>query len=267
MGKQTKRKKRKKRITGRMHPIKYSKSASSKIQFKYKRLVLVVIPVLGGKGLEMMGYTNPSLGWALWGIAVMLLWFCIHGTKWPNPKLSEFTQNKYHIGIGYLLIFVVFGIISLYVRGQQKPTQVQLDQIISSQQEISDDLKKLINQEIEDSEQNHLVKLKEKYELGYALLYIDEAKDWYYIPRNMKRKLDWYSTKVESITEDEIVIQMPAFVLEPGNTILNSYVELDRRVGASTVFLRLPDLSIEVEVLEVSDASTIAVVGITQRKL
>ena len=140
-----------------------------------------------------------------------------------------------------------------------------VDRLITAVEKISPEKKRSIILKSENAEHKQLERLKRNYELGYAILYMD-GRDWYYIPRNMKRKLDWMSTKITSVSEDTIEIQLPSFVDSGLNRWINPGIGLSRKAGATSVAFQYPDVSIVAECLEASGDSTVAVVGITQRK-
>ena len=141
----------------------------------------------------------------------------------------------------------------------------KLDEIITLNKSLSDAQKKSILQIAERAEEKNLAKLKEKYELGYAILYVD-GNDWYYISRDMKEKLDWFSTKIYSVSEDLVVVQVPSFITANNIRVTNFKVGIPRRVGSVVIAAKIDTIEIRIECLEIDANSTTMVVGITQKQ-
>ena len=143
----------------------------------------------------------------------------------------------------------------------------KLDMLISNDDSSPDSEKIQIIYVAEKAEENHLERLKQKYELGgYAILYTHKT-DWYYIPRNIEGiELDWYSTEIKSVSKDRIAVQMPTFrVVENGLTVRGNVISIPRKVGATQVVYKSAVVSIVLECLEATDDETILVVGVMKR--
>ena len=86
----------------------------------------------------------------------------------------------------------------------------KLDEIITQNQLISETQKQEIIRTLKQAEKGQLENLKNKYSLGYALLYIDK-ESWYFIPRNIELNVNWFSTKIISQSKGQITILLPDF--------------------------------------------------------
>jgi hypothetical protein len=203
-----------------------------------------------------------------WGITKKLR-FCKNDAGEKILCLTHESQPKY-----FLLMVVIIPILISYITGlipnpwkspHDQNIDKKLDEIITLNKSLSDAQKKSILQIAERAEEKNLAKLKEKYELGYAILYVD-GNDWYYISRDMKEKLDWFSTKIYSVSEDLVVVQVPSFITANNIRVTNFKVGIPRRVGSVVIAAKIDTIEIRIECLEIDANSTTMVVGITQKQ-
>lgn len=195
-----------------------------------------------------------------------LLWI------WIAFRYSDFSINKHRYfkhawWAGVVIIVVVSAIFAWCTIGKIKvtpATKEQVEQLITMVDKLLPEQKKTIIQESTHVEQNYLERLKKDYELGYAMLYIDEESNYYYLPRKTKIFWDWLSIKIVSVSADTINIKLPDIIDNNKNTYAMR-MDINRKPGTKVVAVKFIDLAVVIEVLEISGMNTIAVVGITQR--
>lgn len=149
MRKRTKQKIKKRKIKKDASP----KQVERKI--RWKCLCLAVIPFLAQEGLQLMGYTNPILGWTLLCLCGLLGWLFIYTSDWPNLpfiKVLNKLKKRYVIVIGYIVILVLFAILALCAPGKEE----------------TDILAKL-NKMLVDAQQEE-ERLNKEYPLGYVMI-------------------------------------------------------------------------------------------------
>ncbi|MBW8003522.1 MAG: hypothetical protein FVQ80_16160 [Planctomycetes bacterium] len=163
-----------------------------------------------------------------------------------------------------------FGGIVAQEKQQKQDTQLshiqnQLDKIITSEVETTTAEKTNILQSAENAETKYENQLKARYELGYALLYVDGTK-WYYIPREMKYKIDWLTTKIISTSDTAVYFQTPTIVDSRVNIVISgNTVSFPRKEGTTRTIIKSGSLRMVVECLEASGDTTIMAVGITEQ--
>ena len=136
----------------------------------------------------------------------------------------------------------------------------KLDRIITQNQGISKAQKKDIIRSVERAERGHLDNLKNKYDLGYALLYVDK-ESWYYVPRNVKLSVNWFSTKIISQSKSEITILLPDFIDKNQNRFIGNKVVLPRVAGVSVSPFLIGSIKVVTECLDTSGEGVTIVVG------
>ena len=67
---------------------------------------------------------------------------------------------------------------------------------------------------------------------GYALLYVDK-ENWYYVPRNMEVRIDWFSTELISLSKDQVVIHLPDFIDKNNNRFMGNIAAIPLKSGTS----------------------------------
>jgi hypothetical protein len=145
-------------------------------------------------------------------------------------------------------------------RNQMSKVDKKLDQIITQNQSISKSQKEDIIRSIERAERGHLNDLKNKYNLGYALLYVDK-ESWYYVPRNVELSVNWFSTKIISQSKSQITIFLPDFVDKNQNRFTGNKVGLARVAGASVSPFLTGSIKVATECIDNSDEGVTIVIG------
>lgn len=102
--------------------------------------------------------------------------------------------------------------------------------------------------------------LKSKFNLGYALLYVDK-ENWYYVPRNIKLNVDWFSTKVISISEQQIKIALPDFTDLNNNQLRSNTLTINRIPGTSVSPFVINSIAVVAEYLSTKNNGSTIVVG------
>lgn len=136
----------------------------------------------------------------------------------------------------------------------------KLDKIITQNQSISETQKQAILQTLKKAERGQLNNLKKKYDLGYALLYIDK-ESWYYVPRNVELNVNWFSTKIISQSKRQITILLPDFIDKRQNRFIGNTVSIPRVAGTSISPFLIGSIKLVTECLENSDKGVTIVVG------
>ena len=65
---------------------------------KSTAIAAVIISLATERGFDLMGYTNPSIAIALWGVAAFASWFYLNELKWMQSIRSI---RSIHLG-GYM---------------------------------------------------------------------------------------------------------------------------------------------------------------------
>lgn len=102
--------------------------------------------------------------------------------------------------------------------------------------------------------------LKNKYDLGYALLYVDK-ESWYYVPINVELSVNWFSTKIIALSKDQITILLPDFIDKNQNRFTSNTVTLPLVPGASISPFRIGSISLVAEFLDASEKGIAVVIG------
>ncbi|CAG0946080.1 hypothetical protein ANRL1_02743 [Anaerolineae bacterium] len=141
----------------------------------------------------------------------------------------------------------------------------KLDEIITQNQLISETQKQEIIRTLKQAEKGQLENLKNKYSLGYALLYIDK-ESWYFIPRNIELNVNWFSTKIISQSKGQITILLPDFNDKRQNRFIGNTVSIPRVVGSSISPFLIGTIKVVTECLDTTDEGTTIVVGFQNLK-
>lgn len=136
----------------------------------------------------------------------------------------------------------------------------KLDKIITQNQTISEAQKQEIIKSVECVEKGYLENLKTKYDLGYALLYVDK-ENWYYVPRNMEVRIDWFSTKLISLSKDQVVIHLPNFIDKNNNHFMGNIAAIPLKSGTSFSPISIGNVRLSTECLDTTDNGATIVIG------
>jgi len=136
----------------------------------------------------------------------------------------------------------------------------KLDKIITQNQLISKTQKQEIIRKVKKAEKGQLKNLKNKYNLGYALLYIDK-ESWYFIPRNIELNINWFSTKIISQSKGQITILLPDFIDKRQNRFIGNTVSIQRVVGSSISPFLIGNIKVVTECLDTTNEGATIVVG------
>ncbi len=116
---------------------------------------------------------------------------------------------------------------------------------------------------VERAEKPQRERLKERYELGYALIHADGTELSCYTPHETKQTIDWPATKVGSVSKDTVTVQLPGEIRFGNQVFIDCRVTVGRRTGAVGRLVEGSSAMI-VECLEASDQTIIMVVGLTE---
>ena len=135
------------------------------------------------EGLGLMGYTNPSLGWMIWGAAVVLLWWSICTSDWSNTIVMKIAHSGRCRLAGFIVILVSFGVAAWiapwHKESEKAAVSSMVDDIVrrvgeQTNQQLEDKLKVALSQTRDDKEDL----LKKEYPLGYVMVaFSGEKKD------------------------------------------------------------------------------------------
>jgi hypothetical protein len=145
-------------------------------------------------------------------------------------------------------------------RDERKRMDHKLDLLISQNNPLPSAKREEVIRLTESAESSWLTELKSEFDLGYALLHVDK-EGWYYVPRNLSVRVDWFSTQIRAFSRDLIVIQIPSFRDAHENVFFGNAVVMDRRPGAMVRFMAFMGVEVIVECLETSGMATTMVIG------
>ena len=213
-----------------------------KTKVKQKPLIGAIMALLFERGLDVMGYTNPCLGWFLWGLSAALGWWWLTTFEWSYSKLLKLARNRSIMWIGYLSIVVFFGVFAYnaYVRGE-KPNLISI---------------------LQENEQQRLDK---EYSLGYALIAFSGDKK-IFISGLDRFEVDWDSITVSRDNRNFINITL--------DRLYDKYTEVGFTApvfscpaipGAKHTLMDLGSVRITIECLKAEPIGLFGVLGFAER--
>jgi len=213
-----------------------------------------------------MGYSNPSLAWALSGGAGVLLWLYGCNYEWPYPQLRAFAKKRCVGWIGCAVIAFGFGTVSLRAWGPREPTNSEVvNAIEEAGQKTVEDVKKELDAMLSGLSGNELRRLEQEYSLGFVLIaFSGEVKK--VLPYSNVVEGDWDGLMVHRAEGNVISIYIPYLRdLRPGGTILGrTTLGIIARPGNRQAF-PLKNVDAWVECVKAEPVGICAVLGFTDR--
>jgi hypothetical protein len=202
------------------------------------------------RGLDMMGYSNPSLGWAMWGITALLLWWYGYKHEWTDPRLIAFGRRRWVVWAGSAVIGVSCGGIALYMLGHSGPTNAE---VLEQLQEMLSGLSG-----------NEIRRLEQDYPLGHVLIaFSGEVKK--VLPNSNVLEADWDGLTVGRNSK-LIWIRLPHLRDVHRNVGLDGcQLSTNARPGAKVAAMSLGNVAIWVECLRTEPIGICAVLGFKEK--
>jgi len=194
------------------------------------------------RGLDVMGYTNPCLGWFLWGLSAALGWWWLTAFEWSHPKLLKLARNTFIVWGGYLLIAVFFCVAAChaYVRGE-KPNLAST---------------------LQENEQRRLDK---EYPLGYALIAFSGEKKTFISGLN-RFEIDWDNIRVYKDRDNVMHVTLDRYYdKDTQNEFISPDFSCDAIPGAKYTAMKVGSVSITIECLKAEPVGILGVLGFAER--
>lgn len=235
------------------------------------------------RGLDVRGYTNPGLSWAIWGMAGIWLWWSICKSGLISRVLPQYTKSKLVYWVGVALLGLSFGAKSWHSPWHKPvetaPTDMEVVKAVrDADQHQTEELSRLrteLSKKMDDYFGNQPPNEKEKwrqyltrnYPLGWNLLAADGRT--IYTPNGLSYQRDlvvvWGSERVSELTPDKVRVRLPDIAAKNVGVVFTGGMEWGvKRTAGSTMKSMFGRTLMVLEVLE--DKGDFVVVALAFRE-